>query len=666
MVPIILAIAAGCVALLFAAFTAIRVLRADQGNEQVRAIGDAIREGSNAFLRREYMALVPFVVVVAIVLGVLIDWLTLGQVIPRTAISYLAGTICSAVAGLVGMSVAVRANVRTATAAIQGLNPALRIAFSSGTVMGVTVVGIGLLGVTILYVIFQDITVVAGFGFGASSIALFARVGGGIFTKAADVGTDLVGKIEAGIPEDDPRNPGVIADNVGDNVGDVAGMGADLFESYVGSIIAAIALAGVTSYNAGTAMLPLLLAAAGILAAILGTFVVRSGERADFGQLLWALRRGIFASAILVAIFALIIVLVMDSLELKLFWIILVGLVAGIVIGLSTEYYTSYDYGPVKQIAESTQTGAATVIISGIAIGMVSTIIPLIAIGVTILVAFELAGFYGVALAGVGLLSTLGITLATDAYGPVADNAGGIAEQAGLPPEVRERTDALDALGNTTAATGKGFAIGSAALTSLALLAAYAVAAGLSEDGINLLTHTTLVGVLIGAMLPFVFSALTMKAVGRAAMAIVNEVRRQFREIPGIMDGTGKPDYARCVDISTTGALKEMIVPGLMAVVVPIGTGFILGREALGGLLIGAVGSGFMLAIMMANAGGAWDNAKKYVELGNHGGKGTDAHYAVVVGDTVGDPFKDTSGPSLNILVKLMAIVSLVFGPLFI
>jgi K(+)-stimulated pyrophosphate-energized sodium pump len=665
MVPIILAIAAGCVALLFAAFTAIRVLRADQGNEQVRAIGDAIREGSNAFLRREYMALVPFVVVVAIVLGVLIDWLTLGQVIPRTAISYLAGTICSAVAGLVGMSVAVRANVRTATAAIQGLNPALRIAFSSGTVMGVTVVGIGLLGVTILYVIFQDITVVAGFGFGASSIALFARVGGGIFTKAADVGTDLVGKIEAGIPEDDPRNPGVIADNVGDNVGDVAGMGADLFESYVGSIIAAIALAGVTSYNAGTAMLPLLLAAAGILAAILGTFVVRSGERADFGQLLWALRRGIFASAILVAIFALIIVLVMDSLELKLFWIILVGLVAGIVIGLSTEYYTSYDYGPVKQIAESTQTGAATVIISGIAIGMVSTIIPLIAIGVTILVAFELAGFYGVALAGVGLLSTLGITLATDAYGPVADNAGGIAEQAGLPPEVRERTDALDALGNTTAATGKGFAIGSAALTSLALLAAYAVAAGLSEDGINLLTHTTLVGVLIGAMLPFVFSALTMKAVGRAAMAIVNEVRRQFREIPGIMDGTGKPDYARCVDISTTGALKEMIVPGLMAVVVPIATGFILGREALGGLLIGAVGSGFMLAIMMATAGGAWDNAKKYVELGNFGGKGSDAHKAAVEGDVVGDPFKDTSGPSLNILLKLMAIVSLVFAPVF-
>ena len=662
MVPIILAFVAGGVALLFAAITAIRLIKADEGNEQVRAIGDAIRIGSNAFLRREYMALLPFVVIVAIVLGVLIDWLTLGSVVPKTAISYLAGTICSAFAGLVGMSIAVRANVRTATAAIRGLNPALRVAFSSGTVMGVTVVGIGLIGVTALYVIFQDITVVAGFGFGASSIALFARVGGGIFTKAADVGTDLVGKVEAGIPEDDPRNPGVIADNVGDNVGDVAGMGADLFESYVGSIIACIALAGVTAYDAGTAVLPLVIAAGGILAAILGTFVVRSGEQADFGKLLWSLRRGIFASAILVAIFALVIVLAM-GLDIKLFWIILVGLVAGIVIGLSTEYYTSYDYGPVKQIAASTETGAATVMISGIAIGMISTIIPLIAISVTILVAFELSGFYGVALAGVGLLSTLGITLATDAYGPVADNAGGIAEQAGLPAEVRERTDALDALGNTTAATGKGFAIGSAALTSLALLAAYGVAAGLTT--INLLSHTTLVGLLIGAMLPFVFSALTMKAVGRAAMSIVEEVRRQFREIPGIMDGTGQPDYARCVDISTTGALKEMIIPGLMAVIVPIATGFILGPEALGGLLIGAVGAGFMLAIMMATAGGAWDNAKKYVELGNFGGKGSDAHKAAVEGDVVGDPFKDTSGPSLNILLKLMAIVSLVFAPVF-
>ncbi|MCH8350352.1 MAG: sodium-translocating pyrophosphatase [Chloroflexi bacterium] len=668
MESIIIAIIAGGVALVFAAITAARVMASDKGNEQIQAIGDAIREGSSAFLRAEYLALVPFVVVVAIILGVLIDWVTLDSAVPKTAISYLAGTICSALAGFIGMNVAVRANVRTAAAATRGLNAALRVAFSSGTVMGVTVVGIGLLGVSVLYLVFQDITVVAGFAFGASSIALFARVGGGIFTKAADVGTDLVGKIEAGIPEDDPRNPGVIADNVGDNVGDVAGMGADLFESYVGSIIATIALASVATYNADMAVLPLLLAAAGILASILGTFVVRSGERADFGQLLWALRRGIFASSVLVAIFALVIVLVMDV-PFELFWTILVGLVAGLIIGTSTEYYTSYDYGPVKQIAETTQTGAATVMISGIATGMFSTVVPLLAIGVTILVAFEMADFYGVALAGVGLLSTLGITLATDAYGPVADNAGGIAEQAHMAPEVRERTDALDALGNTTAATGKGFAIGSAALTSLALLVAYAEASGLrgavNSGGINLLSHTTLVGLLLGAMLPFLFSALTMKAVGRAAYSIVNEVRRQFREIPGIMDGTGKPDYARCVEISTQGALREMILPGLMAVIVPVATGFVLGREALGGLLIGSVASGFMLAIMMATAGGAWDNAKKYVELGNYGGKGSEAHKAAVEGDLVGDPFKDTSGPSLNILLKLMAIVSLVFAPVF-
>ena len=680
MESLIIALAAGVLALLFAAFTAVRVLRQEQGNERMREIGDAIREGATAFLRREYMALVPFVLVVTGVLWVLIDWHTLESNVPKTAIAYLAGTICSASAGLIGMQVAVRANVRTAAAAMHGLNPALRVAFNSGTVMGVTVVGIGLLGVTILYMIFQDITVVAGFGFGASSIALFARVGGGIFTKAADVGTDLVGKIEAGIPEDDPRNAGVIADNVGDNVGDVAGMGADLFESYVGSIIAAIALASVASYKADLAVLPMLLAGAGILAAILGTFVVRSGEKAEFGQLLWALRRGIFASAILVAVFALAIILWRDDLDFELFWVIIVGLVAGIVIGLSTEYYTSYDYKPTKEVAETSQTGAATVMISGIATGMFSTLVPLLAIGVTIIVAFELAGFYGIALAGVGLLSTLGITLATDAYGPVADNAGGIAQQAQLDPEVRQRTDALDALGNTTAATGKGFAIGSAALTSLALLVAYAVAAdiyvpGISEvpsqsdgnvvAGINLLQHTTLVGLLLGAMLPFIFSALTMKAVGRAAYSIVDEVRRQFREIPGLMEGTARPDYARCVDIATTGALKEMIIPGLMAVIVPIATGFILGKEALGGLLMGAVASGFMLAIMMATAGGAWDNAKKYVELGNYGGKGSDAHKAAVEGDLVGDPFKDTSGPSLNILLKLMAIVSLIFAPVF-
>ncbi len=665
MESIIVALTAGVVALLFAAFTAIRVLRADPGNQRMRAIGDAIREGAGTFLRREYMVLAPFVIVVTIGLWALIDRWALDNTVPEMAIAYLAGTICSATAGFIGMSVAVRANVRTAAAAMHGLNPALRIAFSSGTVMGITVVGIGLLGVTILYVIFQDITVVAGFGFGASSIALFARVGGGIFTKAADVGSDLVGKIEAGIPEDDPRNPGVIADNVGDNVGDVAGMGADLFESYVSSIIAAIALAtagAAVGWDDNKAVLPLMLAGAGILAAILGTFVVRSGEEATFGQLLWALRRGIFASAILLAVFALVIVLSLDM-EMVWFWAIITGLTAGIIIGLSTEYYTSYDYSPTQQIAESSQTGAATVMISGIATGMISTVVPLVAVGFTIIIAFELAGFYGVALAGVGLLSTLGITLATDAYGPVADNAGGIAEQAQLDPEVRQRTDALDALGNTTAATGKGFAIGSAALTSLALLAAFAIAADIKT--INLLEHTTIVGILIGAMLPFLFSAFTMKAVGRAAMSIVDEIRRQFREIPGLMEGTAEPDYNECVDIATKGALKEMIVPGLMAVAAPLATGFVLGVESLGGMLIGAVGSGFMLAIMMATAGGAWDNAKKYVELGHYGGKGSDAHKAAVEGDVVGDPFKDTSGPSLNILLKLMAIVSLVFAPVF-
>jgi len=663
MESIIVALAAGGVAILFAAITAMRVLKSDPGNERMRAIGDAIRDGSGTFLRREYTVLAPFVILVAVGLWALIDLWTLNNTVPETAIAYLAGTICSATAGFIGMNVAVRANVRTAASAMRGLNPALRVAFNSGSVMGVTVVGIGLLGVTILYMIFKDVTVVAGFGFGASSIALFARVGGGIFTKAADVGSDLVGKIEAGIPEDDPRNPGVIADNVGDNVGDVAGMGADLFESYVSSIIAAMALAGAgLVWDADKTVLPLMLAGAGIVAAILGTFVVSSKEDATFDQLLWSLRRGIFAAAILLVVFALVIVLVMD-LEFELFWVITTGLIAGLIIGLSTEYYTSYSYKPTQEVAETSQTGAATVIISGIATGMISTVVPLVAVGLTIIIAYELAEFYGVALAGVGLLSTLGITLATDAYGPVADNAGGIAEQAQLDPEVRERTDALDALGNTTAATGKGFAIGSAALTSLALLAAFTVQADINV--IDLLDHKVIVGVLFGAMLPFLFSAFTMKAVGRAAMSIVNEVRRQFREIPGLMEGTSEPDYTECVDIATKGALKEMIIPGLMAVAAPLAIGFILGVESLGGMLIGSVGSGFMLAIMMATAGGSWDNAKKYVELGHYGGKGTDAHKAAVEGDVVGDPFKDTSGPSINILLKLMAIVSLVFAPVF-
>ena len=681
---IILPLAAGVIALVFAALMAYRVIGADRGNARMIEIGDAIRAGASAFLRREYLALLPLVIVVAIVLAVLDYTLfTHNLGVPATAISYVVGTICSGLAGFVGMNVAVRANVRTAAAAMRGLNPALRVAFSSGSVMGITVVGIGLLGVSILYLIFQDISAVAGFGFGASSIALFARVGGGIFTKAADVGSDLVGKVEAGIPEDDPRNPGVIADNVGDNVGDVAGMGADLFESYVGSIISAIALVGAGALFAmqGTeltqALFPLLLAGAGIIAAILGTFLVRSGEQADFERLLWALRYGIFAAGGILIIFAALLTLTITN---NWYWFgcVVTGLVAGTIIGLATEYYTSYSYKPTQRVSESSQTGAATVIISGIATGMLSTLIPVICVSIAILLAYWLAGFYGVALAGVGLLSTLGITLATDAYGPVADNAGGIAEQAQLEPQVRERTDALDALGNTTAATGKGFAIGSAALTALALLAAYSVSTGLitlgadgklaaDVEGINLLEPQILVGVVIGAMLPFIFSALTMQAVGRAAQGIVDEVRRQFREIPGLLEGAAdaKPDSARCVDISTRGALREMILPGLMAVIAPLATGFILGQAALGGLLIGAIAAGFMLAIMMASAGGAWDNAKKYVELGNFGGKGSESHKAAVEGDVVGDPFKDTSGPSLNILLKLMAIVSLVFAPVF-
>ena len=679
---IILPLAAGVIALVFAALMAYRVIGADRGNARMIEIGDAIRTGASAFLRREYLALLPLVITVAIVLAILDYTLfTHNLGVPATAISYVVGTICSGLAGFVGMNVAVRANVRTAAAAMRGLNPALRVAFSSGSVMGITVVGIGLLGVSILYLIFQDISAVAGFGFGASSIALFARVGGGIFTKAADVGSDLVGKVEAGIPEDDPRNPGVIADNVGDNVGDVAGMGADLFESYVGSIISAIALVGAGALFAmqGTemtqALFPLLLAGAGIIAAILGTFLVRSGEQADFERLLWALRYGIFAAGGILIIFAALLTLTITN---NWYWFgcVVAGLVAGTIIGLATEYYTSYSYKPTQRVSESSQTGAATVIISGIATGMLSTLIPVICVSIAILLAYWLAGFYGVALAGVGLLSTLGITLATDAYGPVADNAGGIAEQAQLEPQVRERTDALDALGNTTAATGKGFAIGSAALTALALLAAYSVSTGLIElengklaggSGINLLEPQILVGVVIGAMLPFIFSALTMQAVGRAAQGIVDEVRRQFREIPGLLEGAAdaKPDSARCVDISTRGALREMILPGLMAVIAPLATGFILGQAALGGLLIGAIAAGFMLAIMMASAGGAWDNAKKYVELGNFGGKGSESHKAAVEGDVVGDPFKDTSGPSLNILLKLMAIVSLVFAPVF-
>ncbi len=645
----------GILALVFAGILTSRVMREDQGNSLMRDIARAIQEGAMAFLTREYRFLSVFVVVVAAILAAFIDY--------RTAIAYVAGAVCSGATGLIGMNVAIRANVRTAAKAAQGLNPALRVAFSSGAVMGITVVGVGLLGVTILYLIFQDPSIVVGFGFGASSIALFARVGGGIYTKAADVGADLVGKVEQGIPEDDPRNPATIADNVGDNVGDVAGMGADLFESYVGSIIATMALAAATAgeaFGSSLMVLPLAIATVGIVSSILGTFLVRAGERAEMGTLLVALRRGIFTAAGLVIIlsFALIRYL---GLDLGIFWAITAGLVAGIVIGLATEYYTSYSYRPTQEVSEASQTGAATTIISGFATGMQSTLIPVIAVAAAILVAYKFAGLYGVAVSAVGMLSTLGITLATDAYGPVADNAGGIAEQAHLPPEVRQRTDALDALGNTTAATGKGFAIGSAVLTALALVAAYAHAAKL--EVLNVLEPVTLVGVMLGVLLPFLFSALTMKAVGRAAFSIVNEVRRQFREIPGIMEGTGRPEYGRCVAISTQGALREMILPGAIAILAPVIVGFLLGREALGGLLIGAIGSGFLLAVAMANAGGSWDNAKKWIEGGRFGGKGSDSHKAAVVGDTVGDPFKDTSGPSLNILIKLMSVVALVFAP---
>ena len=683
MTILIIALIAAAIALLFAAVRARDVLAEDEGNEAMRRIGKAIQLGAATFLRREYTFIAVFVAVVFVVLLLFIDIDLLdkfgGSNQRWTSISYLVGAILSASAGYLGMLIAVRANVRTAAKAQQGLNPALRTAFNSGTVMGMTVVGLGLLGLVIMYLIWQDYRPLAGFAFGASSIALFARVGGGIFTKAADVGADLVGKIEAGIPEDDPRNPATIADNVGDNVGDVAGMGADLFESYVGSIVATMALAtgaatlfatDIVGWKDNLFVLPMLVASIGIISAVLGTFLVRTGEEADQGRLLWALRAGVFGASGLVLLGTGIAVAVM-GLEVEFFLAILVGLVAGQVIGTVTEGFTSSEgfalagrrYSPTVNLSAQAQSGTGPIIIGGLSLGMMSTLVPLITIVVAIVISFELAGFYGVALAAVGMLAPLGVTLATDAYGPVADNAGGIAEQAGLDPEVRERTDALDQLGNTTAATGKGFAIGSAALTSLALLATYAITTGITV--FNLLEYQVLIGILIGALMPFVFSALSMGAVGRAAEAMVQEVRRQFREHPGIMDGTEEPDYERAISISTDGALREMIIPGLLAVIVPIFVGAVIGAESLGGLLIGSIAAGSMLAIMMANAGGAWDNAKKYIEEGHFGGKGSDAHSSAVVGDTVGDPFKDTSGPSLNILLKLMSIVAVVFGPLF-
>ena len=675
----IIAVVASFIALAFAAFLTSMVLKKDGGNEKIRFIGDAIQKGAMAFLSREYRLLAVFVVVMAIIIGVFIDMDVLDRIdsidgkddssVPGTAIAYLVGAIGSGLAGFIGMSIAVRANTRTTVQAMEGLNSALRVAFNSGAVMGASVVGIALLGVTIMFVAFGDPYVVAGFGFGASSIALFARVGGGIYTKAADVGADLVGKVEQGIPEDDPRNPATIADNVGDNVGDVAGMGADLFESYVGSIIATVALAavGAGALNNTLAdeliLFPLLVASIGIIASIIGTFLVRTGEGADMGRLLWSLRTGIFAAGILVLAGTAGAVMIL-GLQWQLFWVVLVGLVAGQLIGTASEYYTSYEYSPTKKLAEQAETGPATIMIGGLGLGMVSTVIPGLVVVIAMWLSYELVGVYGVALAAVGMLSTLGITLATDAYGPVADNAGGIAEQAGLDPEVRERTDALDSLGNTTAATGKGFAIGSAVLTALALMAAYATVVDIQV--FNIMDHKVMMGLILGAIMPFLFAALTMQAVGRAAYAMVQEVRRQFREISGLLEGTADPDYARAVDISTRGAMKEMVMPGIISIAVPIVVGAVLGAEALGGLLIGSIATGFLFAIMMANAGGAWDNAKKYIEAGHLGGKGSDEHSAAVVGDTVGDPFKDTSGPALNILLKLMSIVALVFGPLFV